>query len=572
MPTLSGMDYAAIGIYMALVGAIGIFMGGLVKDVGSYFKGGGSLPWVVAGISNYMTLFSTFIFVAYAGIAYEHGLVAVTVLWSAVLPSVVAAGWVAKRWRRAEIMTPVEFLETRFNAPVRQFFSWGGIGFRILDNMVRLYAIGIFLAAVTPLSLELSILVAGVLVVVYTMIGGLWAVVVTDAVQFVVLGLATLVLVPLSLRAAGGLPAIAAAVPEHLTFNNGPKGAPFFLFVYYLMVLIKYNANWAFIQRFYSVRDEVEARKVGWLTAALFVVSPIFFLLPPLAARVIVPGLENPEMAYASVSLRVLPSGIMGLMVAAMFAATMSTLSSELNVTAGVFTRDIYQRVLRAAALDAQLMRVGKAATMVLGGLIVLGALFVGRFGGAFQANMILTGIAIPLAIPLVYGILWRRARPWGAMATVLLGVPLALVLNAHSEVSWEVATLSTIAFGLATMYVSGLVPHPDPAYRERVSAFFARLAVPIREEEKPVPEPAFQRAYARLMAAAMVGTGLLFVLVSLPSTGELSGTLALAAGLGCVALGLVIGRGAAKRERGGAEPGGDHVRTESSERLGAAP
>jgi hypothetical protein len=117
MGSLRALDYAAIGIYMALMAGIGLVLGGLIKSVGDYFKGGGTLPWVVAAISNYMSLFSAFIFAAYAGIAYEHGLVAVTLIWCTVPPALVAVALFAHRWRRAGIMTPVEYLETRFNSP-----------------------------------------------------------------------------------------------------------------------------------------------------------------------------------------------------------------------------------------------------------------------------------------------------------------------------------------------------------------------------------------------------------------------------------------------------------------------
>ena len=542
MQTLQTLDYVAIAVYMALMAGIGLLLGGLVKDVGAYFKGGGTLPWVAAAISNYMSMFSTFIFVAYAGIAYEHGLVAVTVIWCTVPPALAAAAVFGPRWRRAGIMTPVEYLETRFNAPVRQFFSWGGIGFRILDNMVRLYAIGLFIAGATTLPLEFSILAAGLIVVLYTFLGGLWAVVLTDTVQFVVLILTTLILVPLSLRVVGGLSGLREAVPDHFSFFNGPKGAPLFLLAYYVMILIKYNGNWAFIQRFYSVRDEAAGRKMGLLMAALFFVFPFFFLLPAMAARVVEPGLANSEMAYVKIALHVLPPGIMGLLMAAMFAATMSAVDSDLNVTAGVFVRDVYQRHLRPAASPSELMWVARVTTVVVGVLILDGAMFVSSIGGAFEANKLLTALfAIPLSIPLVLGIVVRPPRPWGAIAAVVVGVAAGVVLNSHPEVSWASATLIVIGLTVATLLVSGLIPSRDCKYRQRVDALFARLSTPVGEHEKPVPEPGFRRALMVLLAVALAAAGALFVAMSLPSLRELSGLLALAAGLVCSLLALFI-------------------------------
>ncbi len=541
MQTLGTFDYLALAIYMFVMAGIGVVLGSRIKNVGAYFKGGGTLPWPAAAISNYMSMFSTFIFVAYAGIAYEHGLVAVTVIWCTVPPALLAAGFMAKRWRRAGIMTPVEYLETRFNSPVRQFFSWGGIGFRVLDNMVRLYAIGVFISAVTPLSLEKSIFAAGAVVVLYTVAGGLWAVVLTDALQFVVLIFAALILVPLSVQAAGGLPAMFEADPEHFSLFRGPKGAPLFLLAYYTMVLIKYNGNWSFIQRFYSVRDEAAGRKVGLLMAALFFVFPIFFLLPAMAARVVKPDLADPEMAYATMALHVLPEGIMGLLMAAMFAATMSAVDSELNVTAGVFTRDVYHRLLRPKASGPELMWIGRGATVVIGGLIVAGALFVGAFGGAFEANKILTGLAIPLSVPLVLGVLVRRARPWGAFASVIAGVAAGVALNFHSGISWPVATLTVVGVSVGTMLLSGLLPSRNTVYQAKVRAFFSRLETPVSESEKPEPDPRFQVAMRQVFAIALGCTGVLFVGMSLLSIRQLGGILALASGLICLLLTAVV-------------------------------
>ncbi|MBC8154479.1 MAG: Na+:solute symporter [Bacteroidetes bacterium] len=538
MNTLQPLDYWAIAIYMGLMAGIGLFLGKFVKNIGDYFRGGNAIPWVSGAISNFMTKFSTFMFVAYAGIAYQHGFVALTLIWSTVLPALLGVAIFAKRWRRAGIMTPMEFLETRFNAPVRQTFAWAGVFFKVLDNMVRLYALGLFVNASTSLSLETAILICGVIVALYTIAGGLWAVVVTDVVQFIILMVATLILVPLTIDAAGGIPKMMATIPAHFDPVNGPKGMPLYLGVYYLMILVKYSGNWTFIQRFYSVRDERASQKQGLLTAVFFFCFPIIFLFPSIAARAIIPDLENPEMAYVSVCLKLLPEGIMGLMVAAMFAATMSVLSGEYNVTAGVLTRDIYQRLVNKNATDKETLWVGRMMTLLLGGLITIGALFVGGFGGAFEANKLFTGLfAIPMTLPLVLGIVLKRPQPWGALATVIGGMVIGLVLNTMPQVAWEVATLIEIIACVAIFLLSGLIESKDSAYRQRVETFFRRLATPLTEAEKPVENPVFMRSMNRLYAVALLVTGGLFIVMSTPSLGETSGKFAAGAGVICLGL-----------------------------------
>lgn len=535
MNKLQTLDYVAILLYMVMVSGIGLYLGRFVKNINDYFKGGNSVSWVANGISNFMTMFSTSIFVAYAGIAYTHGLVALTVIWCSVPPSVFAALVLAKRWQRAGIMSPVEFLETRFNAPVRQLLSWGGVGFKVLDEMIKLYAIGLFVATATQISLETAILSCGIVVLLYTVAGGLWAVVVTDVVQCIILGLATIILLPLSLQAAGGFSNLSVQLPEHMTFTNGPKGQPIYLMVYYIMVLIKFCGNWAFMQRFYSAETESDARKTGWLSAALFLIFPIIFLLPAIAARVVIPELKDPEMAYVSICLKLLPQGLMGLMISAMFAATMSTLSAEYNVTASVITSDIYKRLFNPNATSKQLLLMGRISTIALGLMVTGGALFVGGFGGAFEANKLFTGLfAIPMVIPLVFGILMRKPNPIGAMGAVVGGVIVGLLLNGFSSLTWEIATLIEMVVCFLIFWLSGFIKINDPAYNQRVAAFFAKLEIPI-SKVKNATVNAMQPILQRLYGVALAGTGLLFVVIGIPSVGVYSGKMAMTAGLLCL-------------------------------------
>jgi solute:Na+ symporter, SSS family len=554
--TLQTLDYWAIAIYMALMAGIGLFLGKYVKNIGDYFKGGNAIPWFSGAISNFMTKFSTFIFVAYAGIAYQHGFVALTLIWSTVLPALVGVLIYAKRWRRAGAMTPMEYLETRFNAPVRQILAWFGVLFKILDNMVRLYALGLFVKAATGTSLEMCILICGIIVALYTVAGGLWAVVITDVVQFVILIVATFILVPLTLKAAGGLSGMMQTIPEHFSWTNGPKGMPLYLSVYYLMILIKYSGNWTFIQRFYSVRDERASQKQGLLTMVFFFVFPVIFLFPSIAARAILPSLENPEMAYVAVCLKLLPQGIMGLMVAAMFAATMSVLSGEYNVTAGVLTRDIYQRLFNPGAKDREMLWVGRLMTLLLGTMITVGALYVGGFGGAFEANKLFTGLfAIPMTVPLILGIVFKRPQPWGALATVIVGMAIGLVLNSASGFSWEAATLTEIIVCIAVFMLSGIVESRGGAYNQRVTAFFRRLATPLTEAEKPIENREFVRAMNRLYAVALAVTGALFAVMSLPSIEQNSGQSALVAGMSCLLLAALLWRRNRQKKTVNSEP-----------------
>jgi SSS family transporter len=542
MEKLQLLDYYAFILYMLLMAGVGGFFGWFVKDIKQYFKGGNTIPWIIGAISNYMGLFSSFVFVAHAGIAYQYGLFGVIILWSTVFPCLIAARYLGKRWRRSGIITPVEYLETRFNSGVRQTFSWIGLVIRFLDNMVRLYAIGIFITTATSFSFYESILISGFVITAFTIVGGVWAVVVMDTLQFVILIFASLILVPLSLEAAGGLSNLMNAHPAHFNLFNGPDATPLWILVYYLLISLKYNANWVFIQRFYSVKDEKSSSKLGYFTAALFFVFPIFFLMPAIAAQEILPDLSNPEMAYVGVAVKLLPTGLMGLMLAAIFSATMSSLNSEFNVMSGVLTNDIYKRLFNPNASDIHYIWVARLNIILIGIVATIGALFVGQLGGAFEANKLLTGIfSIPLAIPLIFGIVFKKPRPLGAIATVIVGIGLGLILNSIAGLSWEMATLIEIVVCFLIFFGSGIFVSKSLEYKTRVEEFFKQLNTPLRKDEIPKISEQFQNMLFMVFIIALATSGLLIFGMAMFSVGTLGSTIAIYGALFLMLLAVIL-------------------------------
>lgn len=538
---LQSLDYVAVGIYILLMAVIGLSFGWLVKDVGSYFKGGGTIPWLMATITNFMGLFSTFVFVAYAGIAYEYGLISIVVFWTTVPACIIAGLCFGKRWRRTGHTTPVEYLEQRYGYPVRKLVTWFGLVMRFLDNMVRLYAIGVFITVVTPLSLEWSIVVSGIIVTVFNIIGGIWTVTIMSTVQFIILILVTIILLPLSLDAAGGMSMLTEKLPENMTWFNGPKGAPLWFSVYCIMTIIKYNENWTFIQKFYCVRDESAAKKVGVVSGILFLVFTPVFLLPAIASPLIILEISDPEMSYVAVSSMLLPVGIMGIMFSSMFAATMSSLNAEYNVMAGVLTNDVYARMFNPSASPKKLLQVARISTALVGLIMIFGAIGIRNFGGAFEANKLFTGIlAIPVGIPLVLGILSRRPNKNSAIYTILVGVVLGIILNMLPMVSWEVATLIEIVACLLIYYYPVLLRRRENPGKD-VDDFFRLLEAPIKEENKPLISPQYIRALVYLFVFSMVASGIMFTSMSFPSLDTKGGQYGLVAGILCLAAAVVI-------------------------------
>src|ERR1039458_8549919 len=287
-------DMAIIIGYFVLMISMGLYFRKFMTQVKDYFTASNQVPWWLAGVSYYMSSFSALTFVMYAEITYLYGWVAVTLWWVGIPACLIAAWWIGPRWRRVCVLSPVEFLEHRFNPSMRQLFAWTGFPMRLAEDGVRLYSIGVFISFGFGLPLRWAIVACAVVIVLYSYLGGLWAVVVNDFVQFSVLFLALLVLLRRAWWRVGGWGGFIQHTPiphQYLALTNPP-----YTWLYVaaagIITLLTYNASWALVQRFYCVRDETEARKVGYLVAFLNFIGPPLFFLPLLLARPLLAHLQ----------------------------------------------------------------------------------------------------------------------------------------------------------------------------------------------------------------------------------------------------------------------------------------
>ncbi|HEY3119039.1 MAG TPA: sodium transporter, partial [Vicinamibacteria bacterium] len=375
MKSVSDVDYAVIAAYMALMLGIGFYASRFNKDASDYFRGGNRIPWLVAGLSSFMSGFSAWTFTGAAGLAYQKGIIAI-LLYLGNAATFLLGYWIfAVRWRRARISTVMEYLVERFDERTRQAFSWTTVFFQLFTGASMLYGLGLFVASTCRWPLVWTIFGSGVVILAYCVVGGLWAVVMTDFLQAVILMPFTLVMFFASLARVGGLSGLVAGLPPELKSLSLP-GEFGWLYVvcWTLMVSFGYNTA-AMAQRYFSVDDERSARKVALLCFALFVIGAFIWFVPPLAMRVLYPdlkavwpGLANPhEASYAVAALTLLPNGLVGIMLAAMFSATMSSLSGLFNLHAAVLSKDIYQTLFARKAGEKELLVVGWIATFAVG-------------------------------------------------------------------------------------------------------------------------------------------------------------------------------------------------------------
>ncbi len=414
------------GFFLVMLG-IGFFFSSRMKNLQDYFSGSRSIPWWLSGTSLYMSTFSAFTFVSYSELAYKYGFVSIFIWWLVVVSVTLSAWLFASRWRRAVATSALEYIEVRYNTSLRQGLAFLGIPLIVIDDGLKLYAIGNLVSLYMGYELKEAIFYSGTIMLAYTFLGGLWAVLITDFVQFIVLLAAVLVLVPLSLQKVGGLSEFIEGMPPgFMKPITGDVYTPWFLISFTLIMFLSYSTRWSLVQRYYSVRTDKEARRVGYFVAILTLVATPILFFPAMAARVYELPVQDTKNVYGMICRSLLPVGMLGMMIAAMFSATMSMLSSDYNATAAVITNDVYKRFWGKAATDKKLVWVGRLATLVIG-LLALGiGLVIESWAGdgdLFQVMAQLASVLIPpVGIPMLIGLISRRISARAAMVGFMMG------------------------------------------------------------------------------------------------------------------------------------------------------
>jgi len=456
------VDYIVLVFYFILMIGVGVYFSRFSRSVRDYFAGGNRIPWWVSGISLYMTNFSAWTFTAAAGFIYHSSWYGVIYISSGIVTYFIGALLTAKRWRRSRVLSPIEYTQTRFNRQTQQLLGWViSLNF-ILSAGAQLSATCKFLAPLFGIDLDLLIIITGVVILIYTFLGGLWGVMITDFLQFVILLSITLIVSPLSLSLIGGVKGLLEKSPalvfEHI-YNNVHYDFHFLVAIYLIGIFgIASGAS----QRFYSVVDEKSALKVGILASILSFAQPLLFAIPPLVARIIWPDLtqvdffkkffQPNDLVYLAVALKFLPVGLIGLLMSAMLAATMSTLSSVYNYVGSIITRDIYLSLLNPSASEAKQFKFGRIISLVLGLIVIIEALIYihSEFGIFNIMTTFFTLFNIPVIIPLTFGLISKRIPRWGAFLSIIWG--LAVGAMARFVAGWSmglqvyIAAISTFA------------------------------------------------------------------------------------------------------------------------------
>ena len=432
---LNALDIIAIVLFflsMLVIGVISYFRN---KNSEDYFVAGGKLPWWLAGISHHVSGHSGAVFVVYAAVAYTHGFT-MYMWWALPVGVVIIASakifpvyWVRLR-KNFQIQSPLEYLSVRYNLLTQQIIAWAGVLLKIFDVGAKWAAIGVLLHVVAGISMTTGILVSGIVTLVYVTFGGLWGVIVTDFIQSIVQivgGIVMFVLVVYHLGGWGSVTGIWEQLPpEHSQFFNDPYTAGFVAILFFIYFLSYNGGSWSLATRYISSPNEKEASKAARLSGILYLIWPLILFFPMWAAPLIIPGLEAPDESYGWLMLKILPQGMIGLVIASLFAATMGMTSSDVNTIAAVITRDILPVVSQKFRNDKHSLRTARIATFAFTLATMAVALNFERFGGVLGLILVWFGALLgPTAMPLLFGLLpvYKTCGPKAAIMSIIAGV-----------------------------------------------------------------------------------------------------------------------------------------------------
>lgn len=526
MQTANSTDYAVIACYFALMIVTGLFVMRFNSGAKEYFRGGSRIPWLVAGLSAFMSGFSAWTFTGAAGVAYRSGIGVIGLYIGNAVAFLLGYFFFAARWRRTRITTVMEYLTARFGQATHQIFSWALIMVQLVTSAVMLFGLSLFISAASGYPVRSIILVTSAIIIFYCVVGGLWAVVMVDFLQAAILLPFCLVLVIASLHRVGGFAGLVHGLPHsmmtiHLTGEFGFN----YLVLWAVISCIGYNTS-AMAQRYFSVEDEAAAKKVSLLCCGLFFLGAFIWFIPPMAMRILYPDLHalwpalpNPsEAAYVVASLTLLPHGLIGIMLAAMFSTTMANLSAMFNMEAAILTKDIYQELIRKLAGERELLIVGWVNTLLIGGVTMFIAVMLASSRKSIFEVMVTFDLLrmFSYGAPALLGLAIRRAPWWSGIASFSTGLILGTLGAFVYHWTYIEQVVIVLPVTIAVFLLSMLFDHGDTPARAKL---FHNLNTPINIQTELSDEPDHSRPVFRFLsrAIAFIGLATLFLLLKTP-------------------------------------------------------
>ncbi|MEP4052102.1 MAG: transporter [Litorimonas sp.] len=434
-------DYVVIAGYFVLIMGIGVvFKKMAAKSTSDYFRGGGRMLWWMVGSTAFMMQFSAWTFTGAAGKAFTDGFAVSLVFFANAFSYFCGWAYFAHRFRQMRVDTPTEAIGRRFGNGNETFFSCALIVFTILNAGIWLNALGVFSSAVFEADITLTIILIGLAVIFISVLAGAWGVVASDFVQTLTVAVVSVACAIVALVKVGGPVNLVQDFP--VDFVMGPNMNYGLLlvgtFVFFLAKQLITIMNMHDSFRFLNAKDSKNARKAALLAMCLMAVGSVIWFIPPWASAILYPdaaaaypelGNKAADAVYLVFARNAMPVGTVGLLLAGLFAATMSSMDSALNKNSGIFVRSLYQPYLlkrNKTVSDARLLTISKMLSFFSGILVIVLALYFKSLKelSLFDLMMSLSAmIQVPILIPLLLGLLVKKTPSWAPWMTVLLGL-----------------------------------------------------------------------------------------------------------------------------------------------------
>ena len=498
---LTIIDWLVIGAYFALNIGIGFYYKARAgKSTTEFFLSGRNVPWWLAGTSMVATTFAADTPLAVTGFVAKNGIAGNWIWWCFLASGMLTVFFYARLWRRAQVMTDVEFAEIRYAGKPAAFLR----GFRALYLGIPINCIilgWVNLAMVKILGLifgigkfEALLIVLGLIALTSAIstLSGLWGVLVTDMVQFVIKMGMVIVLAVFAVRAVGGMDAmkeklVSSGRGEALNLIPDLNSAWMPMITFLVYISLNWWATWYpgaepggggyVAQRMFSAKDERHSMLATlWFNIAHYAIRPWPWILTALASLILFPGLADPETGYIRVLIDYLPASLRGLMIAAFAAAYMSTIATQLNWGASYLVNDFWRRFVKRDATDRYYVRASQVATVLLTLISAVVTFFMGSIGGAWKV-LIVTGAGTGGVLLLRW--YWWRINAWSEVAAMVcaavvsIGLQVGFGYDTDQPKQFALVMIATVAITTAVWLAVTYLTKPEP--QETLVAFYRR-------------------------------------------------------------------------------------------------
>ena len=499
-------DYAVIVGYFLLVVGIGFtFKKMAAKSTSDYFRGGGRMLWWMVGSTAFMSQFSAWTFTGAAGKAFTDGFAVSLVFFANTFAYFCGWAYFSYRFRQMRVDTPTEGIKRRFGSQNELFFSCALIVFSFLNAGIWLNALGVFTSAVFEADINVTIIMTGLAVLFISVLSGAWGVVASDFVQTLVVAVVSVACAIVALVMVGGPVELVTNFPSDFIMgpdmNYGLLLVGTFVFFLAKQLITIMNLNDSF--RFLNAKDSDNARKASLLAMVLMGLGSIVWFIPPWASAILYPdaalayadlGNKAADAVYLVFARNAMPIGTVGLLLAALFAASMSSMDSALNKNSGIFIRSIYQPFLakrNKSVDDAHLLKMGKILSFISGLLVIVMALFFKSLKELSLFDLMMSFsvmIQVPILIPLIFGLFIKKTPSWAPWVTVIIGL----------FVSWFVMNILTPDVFSNFIGIDEFTPREASdmnliltigAHLVITAGFFCATALLYKEEKDPYKE-----------------------------------------------------------------------------------